>query len=67
MNMSKYKYVSYDYSKIVESTVKINYSKDLLMQNVELRGNTLYITYYKGIDNIVVNFDITDLIGTENG
>lgn len=65
--MSKYKYVSYDYSKIVESTVKINYSKDLLMQNVELRGNTLYITYYKGIDNIVVNFDITDLIGTENG
>ena len=65
--MSKYKYVSYDYSKIVESTVKINYQKDLLMQNVELRGNTLYITYYNGMDNIVVNFDITDLIGTENG
>ena len=65
--MSKYKYVSYDYSKIVESTLKINHPKDLLMQNVELRGNTLYITYYNGIDNIVVNFDITDLIGMENG
>jgi len=65
--MSKYKYVSYDYSKIVESTVKINYPKDSLLQNVELRGDTLYMTFYNGIDNIVVNFDITDLIVTQNG
>jgi len=70
--MSKYKYVSYNYSEIVKPKIKtcypnFNLFRDSIIQNAELRDNVLYVTYYNGIDRITVNFNITDLIGVNHG
>lgn len=66
--MNKYKYTVYDYSRIIEPKMKLDFPNyESIIQNVELRDNTLYVTYYNGIDRITMDFNVTDLIGTKNG
>jgi len=61
--MSKYKYISYNYSKIVKPNIKICYPNfSNMIQNAELKDGILYITLYNGIDRITVDFNVTDLI-----
>ena len=71
--MNKYKYTSYDYSKIIKPSLKLcypnsNFYGECIIQNAELKNDTVYVTYYDGIDRITIeDFNIRDLIGTENG
>ena len=69
-SMNKYKYTSYDYSKIVKPKILL-YCPGLfgesIIQNAELRDNVLYVTYYNGIDRITIDINVNDLIGVNHG
>ena len=70
--MKNYNYTSYDYSKIIKPKLELCYPNsnfyrgETIIENTELKNNTLYVTYYDGVDRIVVDFNINDLIGAKN-
>jgi hypothetical protein len=68
--MNKYKYTSYDYSKIVKPKIQLccpGLFGESIIQNAELKDNVLYVTYYNGIDRITIDINVNDLIGVNHG